>query len=284
LKSELPGPEPAAWREWIRVVIFEADTTGGKLFDVLLLVAILASVIAVMLESVDSIANTWGYTLRTAEWVFTLLFTVEYVLRLVSFPRPLRYAFSFFGWVDLLSILPSYLSLLIPGTHSMLVIRALRLLRIFRVFKLGRFLGEATLIMTALRASRAKVTVFLGTVVIIVVIVGAMMYLVEGEASGFTSIPRSMYWAIVTITTVGYGEITPDTPLGQSIAAMLMILGYGIIAVPTGIVTSELLAAARKPITTRHCTSCLSEGHDYAATFCKDCGELLEPIADGELD
>ncbi len=265
-------------RERWREIIFEADTPAGKAFDVALLVAILASVLAVMLESVESVRVNAGAALRIAEWTFTVVFTAEYVARLVVVESPLRYARSFFGLVDLLAILPSYLSMLLPGAHSMLVIRALRLLRIFRVFKLGRFLGEQNLLLTSLRMSGAKVLVFLATVLILDLIVGSAMYLIEGEASGFTSIPISMYWAIVTMTTVGYGDIAPVTPVGQILAAVVMILGYSIIAVPTGIITAGIVDAARMPtaITTRSCRHCTTEGHLPTARYCWDCGGRLE--------
>ena len=269
------SPTQAPWRIRLYDIIFEADTAAGKLFDVGLLVAILLSVLAVMLESVAAVRSDHGPLLRTCEWGFTILFTIEYGLRLICVPRAWRYARSFFGVVDLLAILPTYLSLLIPGAQSLLVIRALRLLRIFRVFKLARFLGEATLLSEALRSSRHKVTVFIGTVFILVTILGSAMYLIEGEASGFTSIPRGVYWAVVTMTTVGYGDLAPQTVAGQTLAAAIMILGYSIIAVPTGIVTSEILEAARRPVTTRVCPSCMSEGHEYTALHCKDCGEPL---------
>jgi voltage-gated potassium channel len=268
----------APWREKIRVVIFEADTPAGKAFDVALLAAIVISVTAVMFESVGWMRGRYGLELDVVEWVFTVLFTIEYVLRLISVPRPLQYARSFFGIVDLLAILPTYISVLVPGAESFLVIRGLRLLRIFRVFKLGRFLGEASILSRALASSRHKVTIFLGTVLILVTILGAAMYLIEGEEHGFTSIPLAVYWAIVTMTTVGYGDIAPETVAGKTLAAMVMILGYSIIAVPTGIVTAEIVesaAAARRP-TTRGCPHCLSEGHEEAARYCKDCGELLE--------
>ncbi len=270
--------ELAPWQESLRRVIYEADTPAGKLFDVSLLVMIVASVIAVMLETVKPIEARYGPFLRGSEWVVTGIFTLEYALRLACVERPLHYARSFFGIVDLLSILPTYLSLILPGAQSLLVIRALRLLRIFRVLKLVRFLTEANILIRALRSSVPKVIVFTGTVLVVAVISGAAMYLVEGEASGFDSIPRAMYWAIVTMTTVGYGDIAPVTVLGQFLAAGLMILGYGIIAVPTGIVSAELVYAARAPITTRACPVCVSEGHDLAARFCRDCGaELAEP-------
>jgi voltage-gated potassium channel len=272
-------PKVAPWRERLRVIIFEADTKAGKAFDVGLLIAILASVGAVMLDSVASIRASYGPLLDTAEWAFTVLFTLEYGLRLVCVPLPLAYARSFFGVVDLLAILPTYLSLLIPGAEHLLVIRGLRLMRVFRVFKLGRFLGEASILSKALTGSRHKITVFLGSVAILVSLLGTAMYLLEGEEHGFTSIPLSVYWAIVTMTTVGYGDLAPQTVAGKSLAAVVMILGYSIIAVPTGIVTAEIVetaAAARKP-TTRCCPSCMAEGHDHDAAFCKACGASLEP-------
>jgi voltage-gated potassium channel len=264
-------------RKRLHEIIFEADTRMGRAFDVGLLIAIVASIVAVMLESVNTIKPQTRELLRIAEWFFTLLFTVEYIMRLSVVERPLRYARSFFGVVDLVAILPTYLSLVFPGAQSLLVVRALRLLRIFRVFKLGRFLGEQNLLLISLRRSRPKVLVFLATVLILDLILGSAMYLIEGEEAGFTSIPRSMYWAIVTMTTVGYGDIAPLTPWGQVLAAGLMILGYSIIAVPTGVVTAEIFEAARLPITTRNCPHCTSEGHQESARYCRDCGELLEP-------
>jgi voltage-gated potassium channel len=274
------SPVRAAWREKLRIIIFEADTPAGKAFDVALLVAIVLSVTAVMAESVAPIRQAFGQELRAAEWIFTLLFTIEYLMRLVCVPRPLAYARSFFGIVDVLAILPTYLSFLFPGSHSLLVIRGLRLLRIFRVFKLGRFLGEASLISDALQSSRHKVSVFLGTVLILVTILGAAMYLIEGEENGFTSIPLAVYWAIVTMTTVGYGDIAPQTVAGKALASLVMVLGYSIIAVPTGIVTAEIVeTAAGRNVTTRVCPQCLSEGHERNAHFCKDCGASLDPNA-----
>jgi voltage-gated potassium channel len=267
-----------SWREDLRVIIFEADTPAGKAFDVALLFAILLSVGAVMLESVASLRAEYGMALRAAEWVFTAVFTIEYAIRLICVPHPLRYAISFFGVVDLLAVLPSYLSLIIPGSQSLLVIRALRLLRVARVFKLAHFLGEIEVLNAAMRASRNKVIIFMGTVLILVTILGSAMYLIEGEDAGFTSIPRSVYWAIVTMTTVGYGDITPQSVPGQTLAAIVMILGYAIIAVPTGIVTAEIVEAARtRPVTTRVCMTCMSEGHELLAQYCKDCGgEFVE--------
>ncbi len=267
----------APWREKLRVVIFEADTPSGKAFDVALLVAIVVSVGIVMAESVAPIRERYGRELDLAEWLFTILFTVEYGLRLLSVPRPARYARSFFGIVDVLAIAPTYLSILIPGAESLIVIRGLRLLRIFRVFKLGRFLGEASLLTRALLASRHKVIVFLGTVVIVVTILGAAMYLVEGEENGFTSIPLSVYWAIVTMTTVGYGDVAPQTPGGKMLAAIVMILGYAVIAVPTGIVTAEIVeSAVGRRVSTRCCPECTGQGHVAGARYCKDCGASLQ--------
>ena len=260
------------------MIIFEADTPVGKAFDVALLAAIVISVFAVMLESVPEIRARHGRALYVLEWAFTLIFSVEYGLRLVSVPRPMRYARSFFGIVDLLAILPTYLSFLVPGAQSFLVIRGLRLLRIFRVFKLAHFMGEASVLRTALAASRHKVVVFLGAILILLTILGAAMYLIEGPAHGFTSIPLAVYWAIVTMTTVGYGDIAPHTVAGKSLASLVMILGYSILAVPTGIVTAEIVeqATARRAPTTRGCPSCLSEGHAWEAHFCQDCGAPLE--------
>ncbi len=256
-------------------VIFEADTPAGKAFDVVLLLLIILSVIAVLLESVASIRSQYGPWLRAFEWIVTVLFTVEYLLRLASVGRPLRYARSFFGIVDLLAIVPTYLSVIIPGAQSLLVIRALRLLRVFRVLKLVHFVGEASELRKALRASARKIIVFLGAVLTITIIVGAMMYLIEGEAHGFTSIPVSIYWAIVTMTTVGYGDIAPQTTVGKMLASAIMILGYGIIAVPTGIVSVELAGVARHRITTQACPECGAGGHDLDARFCRLCGGRL---------
>jgi len=262
-------------RSRLHEIIFEADTRAGKTFDVALLVAILLSVAAVLLESVASIRDRHGPMLRAVEWLFTILFTIEYVFRLLTVARPLRYARSFFGVVDLLAIVPTYLSLFVAGTQSLLVIRALRLLRVFRVLKLAHFLVEARHLRVALGASLRKITVFLGTVLTLVLIVGAVMYLIEGPSRGFTSIPQSIYWAIVTMTTVGYGDIAPQTVLGKILASTVMITGYSIIAVPTGIVTVELATARKLRISTQACRHCAGEGHDADATFCKYCGARL---------
>jgi len=262
-------------RSRIHEVIFEADTPLGKAFDLALLLAILASMVSVMLESVTSIREQYGDALRVVEWILTILFTVEYVLRLYSVLRPLAYARSFFGVVDLLSILPTYLSLVLEGTQTLLVIRGLRLLRVFRVLKLGHYLGASSALTRALRASRPKIIVFLIAVVNIAAIMGTLMYLIEGETGGFDNIPISMYWAIVTMTTVGFGDIAPVTPPGRLLATLLMLMGYGIIAVPTGIVTAEIARAGRDRVTTRSCEQCGGEGHDPDAICCKWCGARL---------
>ena len=256
-------------------IIFEADTPGGKLFDVLLIVSIVASVALVMLDSVAGINAAHGRLLYAGEWFFTLLFTLEYALRLLTIGRPLAYATSFYGIVDLMAILPTYLSILFPGTQFLLVIRILRVLRIFRVLKLVPYVGEARMLVEALSASRRKITVFLFTVLTLVIIFGSMMYLIEDARDGFTSIPRCVYWAVVTLTTVGYGDISPKTGLGQLVSACIMIIGYGIIAVPTGIVTVELSHVFSRKISTQSCPQCSAEGHDSDARNCKYCGALL---------
>jgi voltage-gated potassium channel len=266
-------PESESLRRRLHTVIFEADTPGGKAFDVVLLIAILVSVVAVCLESVSSIRAKHGDLLRNIEWGLTIAFTLEYGLRLFCVDRPARYARSFYGVVDLLSILPAYLSLFFAGTQSLTIIRAIRLLRVFRVFKLGHFVREAQVLGRAFAASRRKILVFLGAVSTLMFILGTLMYLVEGDEGGFTSIPESVYWAIVTMTTVGYGDIAPVTVLGKFIASVAMICGYAIIAVPTGIVGVELArASGHKPISTRACPSCGLEGHDPDARHCKYCG------------
>ena len=261
------------WRHRLHEVIFEADTSGGKAFDLMLIVCIALSIVVIMLDSIQALHEQYGSLLYVAEWVFTLLFTIEYALRLLCVGRPLRYALSFYGIVDFLSIIPTYLSIFVPGTQYLLVIRSLRVLRIFRIFKLAQYISEARQLTRALHSSRRKIMIFYLTVIHIVVIVGAMMYLIEGRESGFTSIPRSIYWAIVTITTVGYGDIAPQTNVGQAVAAFLMITGYAILAVPTGIVTAEwAMQNNQRIISTQSCPQCSSEGHDVDAKFCKHCG------------
>jgi voltage-gated potassium channel len=264
----------ASWRDKWHEVIFGHHTAAGRLFDVVLLTLILLSVLSVLLESVRSIRESYGAYLNIAEWVFTSLFTIEYVARLISAKNAKRYAISSFGIVDLLAIAPVYLSLLFAIEHSFTVVRSLRLLRVFRILKLTEYIGEANALGVALKASLRKITVFLFAVFAIVIIVGAVMYQIEGEANGFTSIPTAMYWAIVTVTTVGYGDISPKTVAGRILASMLMIIGYGIIAVPTGIVTFEFARAAGVG-TPRLCSACGLQAHDRDALFCKRCGTQL---------
>ncbi len=262
-------------KEKLHEIIFEADTKAGKLFDIILIASILISVFVVMLDSVKHFNEKYEEIFLIIEWFFTILFTVEYILRLYSVGKPLKYALSFFGVVDLLAILPTYFGLFFPGTRYFSVIRILRVLRIFRVLKFVQYLGEAKTLLTALKASRKKIIVFIFSVLTLVVILGSLMYVIEGEENGFTSIPRSIYWAIVTLTTVGYGDISPQTEIGQTLAAFIMILGYGIIAVPTGIVTSELSTKNLKIVSTQACKECSMEGHDGDAVFCKYCGAEL---------
>lgn len=264
------------WQTKIHEIIFEADTPAGKAFDILLIIGIMLSVFVVMLESISSVRDLYGRQLYLIEWFFTILFSVEYILRLISVGRPLKYARSFFGVVDLLAVIPTYLGLLFPAGHYLMVIRILRVLRVFRILKLVNYLGEARLLMEALKASRTKITIFIFTVMTIVVIVGSLMYVIEGEANGFTSIPRGIYWAIVTLTTVGYGDISPKTNLGQTLASLVMIMGYAIIAVPTGIVTAEISQQTfRQKVSTQACPECSLEGHDSNALCCKWCGAKL---------
>jgi len=259
----------------IRIIIFEADTPAGKAFDVVLLVSILISVLAVLLDSVAALHERYGRFFLIIEWSFTIAFTVEYALRLWCIENTARYARSFFGIVDLLGILPTYLSMFIADTQYLLVIRILRVLRVFRVLRMVRYVGEAQLLSQALLASRRKIAVFITSVLALVVIFGCLMYLIEGEEHGFTSIPKSIYWAVITLTTVGYGDLTPQTPIGQAMATLVMIMGYGIIAVPTGIVTMELSEAQRRSANTRTCPACSAEGHVAEASYCWRCGEHL---------
>lgn len=262
------------WRSRLYEIIFEAETPAGKWFDVILIASIVLSVIVVMFDSMHSVRAIYGNTLYAFEWFFTILFTVEYLFRLYCVKRPGLYAKSFFGIIDLMSIAPTYLSILFPGSEYLLVIRVIRILRVFRILKLVKFISEASVLLHALRASRHKIIVFLFAVMTLVIVFGSLMYLIEGEENGFTSIPRSVYWAIVTMTTVGYGDISPKTNIGQMLAAIIMIMGYSIIAVPTGIVTTELAHAVRQKVSCA-CSACSSEGHSQDAVFCKDCGERL---------
>ena len=266
-----------ARKEKIHEIIFEADTPMGKAFDVILIIGIIASILVVMLETVQDLQVNYREIFVALEWVFTVFFTIEYVMRLYCVYRPMKYALSFYGLVDLLSILPTYISLFFAGFHSLMIIRALRLMRIFRIFKLGHFMSEGAVLISAMKASRVKITVFLIFISLLVTIIGAIMYLVEGGEpdSNFTSIPKSIYWAVVTLTTVGYGDIAPVTHLGQFLAAAVMILGYAVIAVPTGIVTNELFNSKKNNNNTQSCKYCSKEGHDNDAEFCKYCGEPL---------
>jgi voltage-gated potassium channel len=264
------------WKDRLYEIIFEADTTAGRIFDITLLICIVLSVVTVMLESVVGIQAEAGKILYALEWGFTIIFTIEYIARLIVVKYKRNYVFSFFGIVDLLSILPSYLAIFFYGAQSLMIIRVLRFLRIFRIFKMVKFVGESNVLMQALKASRHKIIVFMITIITSVVIAGTLMYLIEGGENGFTSIPRSIYWAIVTMTTVGYGDIAPQTSLGQSLAALIMILGYGIIAVPTGIVSAEMIQQkSREKLSTQCCPVCFKEGHDTDAVHCKFCGGVL---------
>lgn len=276
------GRPLTGWRLKLYTIIFEADTPAGRAFDLVLIGLILASVVVVMLDSVDNYRQRWGWLFDTLEWGFTLLFTLEYLARLSCVMHPLRYARSVFGVIDLLAILPTYLSLLVPGLHALIDVRVLRLLRLFRVLKLGAYVEEYGMLGRALVASRRKILVFLSFVLLVMVVMGTLMYVVEGPDNGFTSIPVSVYWAITTMTTVGFGDITPKTELGRFIASAMMLVGWGTLAVPTGIVSAEFTAQRiRVRPTTRTCPSCLSEGHDPEARFCRDCGAPLAPYRHG---
>ncbi|MDK2940167.1 MAG: voltage-gated potassium channel [Methanolobus sp.] len=272
-------PDGNNWRSRLYEVIFEADTPAGKNFDIILIVSILLSVVAVMLDSVKSFRIAHGDLLYNIEWFFTIIFTIEYLLRMLCVKSKTKYAISLFGIVDLLAIMPTYLSLFLPGSQFLLVIRILRVLRIFRILKLVKFLDEAELLVSAMKASRRKITVFLFTVLTLVVILGSLMYLIEGEENGFTSIPFSIYWAIVTLTTVGYGDVVPKTPLGITLSSVIMIIGYSIIAVPTGIVTAEISFASIEEREKKRlkivCNNCGNDKNDSDARFCKHCGTKL---------
>lgn len=257
-------------KEKIHEVIFEADTPSGKYFDIALLFSIIVSVIAVSLESIEAIDKVYHSQLVMIEWFFTIIFTIEYILRLYSTEHSVKYSTSFFGVVDLLAILPTYLSIFVPGAQSLLVIRGLRLLRIFRVLKLSRYLGEANILSEAIIQSRTRIVVFLSTITVLSFITGAGMYLVEGPKHGFTSIPQSVYWAITTLTSTGYGDTVPITPLGKLLAIFIMIMGYSMIIVPTGIISTEMMKLG--DISTQACKNCSKEGHDFNAKFCKHCG------------
>ncbi len=276
LKSSVRAP----WRDQVYRIIFEADTPNGKLFDIVLVLSIITSVFVVMLDSVATIHADWQSEFFVLEWYFTIIFTIEYLARVVSVHKPTAYIFSFMGMVDLLSTLPSYLGLFMGGASYAMALRLLRLLRIFRVLKLAYYLEESHVMAQALAASKRKLMVFLLTILTLVMILGTVMFVVEGPENGYTSIPESVYWAIVTLTTVGYGDIAPKTPMGQTIASFVMILGYAIIAVPTGIVTAELTRAQPARDQAVHnlviaCPRCMLEGHEHNAVYCRRCGEQL---------
>ena len=284
--NKKPKKSNRHWQSRLHEVIYEADTPQGKLFDVILLIAIIASIVFVMLESIKDFNARYHNFLNIAEWVITIVFTLEYMARIIAVKRPLKYIFSFYGVIDLLSTIPKYLSLIFFGTQVLIALRAFRLLRVFRILKLARYLGASNMLASSLRASKAKILVFLFAVLIVSVIFGTLMYLIEGETSGFTSIPVSVYWCIVTLTTVGFGDIAPVTALGQFIASIIMILGYGIIAVPTGIVSAEFVSQnrgsfgspARIPevdLNTEACPYCLAEKQKHNAKYCYNCGQPL---------
>ncbi|MBX3607483.1 MAG: ion transporter [Piscinibacter sp.] len=273
------GRPDAGWRRRVYTIIFEADTRAGRIFDLLLIWAILASVAVVVLDSVGSVHARFGGAFQVIEWAFTVLFTGEYIARLACVRRPARYARSVFGIIDLLAVLPTWLALLAPELHALIDVRILRLLRMFRVLKMSEYVVEYRALGGALAASRRKILVFLSFVLMAVLVMGTLMYVVEGAENGFTSIPIGIYWAVTTMTTVGFGDITPRTDLGRAIASLMMLLGWGVLAVPTGIVSAEFTAQRFRPgePTTRTCPECLSEGHETTAAFCRDCGAKLPP-------
>ena len=267
-----------SWRQRLYIIIFQTDTPAGQRFDRWLLLTILASLVVVMLDSLSDVHDRYGQLLLNLEWAFTALFAIEYVVRLYCSPKPLRYAFSFYGLVDLLAVLPAVLALLFADAQYLLIIRVIRMLRVFRVLKLSPYLRQANFLLTALRGSRQKIIVFFASIAILVTVFGTLMYVIEGPAHGFTSIPKGIYWAVVTLTTVGFGDIVPRTPLGQALSTLIMITGYSIIAVPTGIFTAELASAMRVGDQLRHdCPSCAKDLHEHGAAFCNRCGNPLFP-------
>ncbi|HCE44345.1 MAG TPA: ion transporter [Lentisphaeria bacterium] len=270
------GAPDHGWRLRLYTIIFEADTRAGRIFDMLLISVIMLSVAVVMLDSLEAVRNQWGGLFNVLEWFFTVIFSIEYLLRMVCVRRPMRYATSVFGIIDLLAVAPTYLAMFFPGLHALIDVRVLRLLRIFRILKMGAYVAEFRYLGNALLASRRKIAVFMSFVMMVVIVMGTLMYVVEGPANGFTSVPMSIYWAITTVTTVGFGDITPHTDLGRLIASFMMLIGWGTLAVPTGIVSAEFVALReRQPPTARTCHKCLSEGHLSSACFCKDCGAAL---------
>lgn len=272
-----PHPRPGTWRERLYIIIFHTYTPAGKLFDTALLLLIMASLSVVMLDSVQAMHQRYGTWLYGLEWTFTALFAIEYVMRVVTSPRPREYVTSFYGLIDLLAVLPAFIALLFPDAQYFLIIRVLRMLRVFRVLKLAPYLSEADFLMVALSSSRQKITVFLLAICTLVTMFGTFMYVIEGPANGFTSIPRSIYWAVVTLTTVGFGDMVPKTALGQTLAGMIMITGYSIIAVPTGIFTAELANAMRGSVIAHDCPRCRKPTHEPNSTYCNRCGNHLFP-------
>ena len=280
MQTEDLGKPLDGWRLKLYTIIFEADTRAGRLFDQWLIVAILVSIAVVMFDSMESASKPFELPLDILEWLFTLLFTAEYIARLSCVRKPMRYALSFYGIVDLLSILPTWLAIFWPEAHALIDVRVLRLLRLFRIMKLSALMSEYQILGQALNASRRKILVFLSVVMMIVIVLGSLMYVVEGPQHGFTSVPTSIYWAITTLTTVGFGDITPKTDLGRLISSLMMLLGWGTLAVPTGIVTSELTAQRfQHKITTRTCHECLTEGHAPEAVYCMHCAARLPAYA-----
>lgn len=274
--SDALGKPLSGWRLRLYTIIFEADTRAGRLFDQWLIAIILMSVAVVVIDSVHGMGDSWHDAFTVMEWLFTIAFTLEYIARLVCVRHPMRYALSFFGIIDLLALLPTYIALLVPEVHALIDVRVLRLLRVFRVFKLTAYVTEYQSLGLALAASRRKIMVFLAAVLLIVLVMGTLMYVIEGPANGFSNIPVAVYWAITTMTTVGFGDITPKTDLGRLIASMMMLLGWGTLAVPTGIVTAEMSAQRFSQVpTTRTCHECLSEGHLVNAVYCMHCGAHL---------
>lgn len=277
VKDEHDKHTLSPWRLKIHEIIFEADTPAGKAFDVALIFLILISLIGMMLESVKEIDIKYDPQLRALDWTITILFTIEYILRIISTGKPKKYIFSFYGIIDLLSILPTYVGLFIRGFQALSVLRAVRLLRVFRVLKLVQFVGESSSLKKAIKSSSNKIIVFLLFVLTVCMILGTLMYLIEGKEAGFKSIPISIYWCIVTLTTVGYGDIAPQTPLGQALASLIMIIGYGVLAVPTGIVSAEMVKSNKRDedFSTQACPQCSREGHEPDAVHCKYCGAEL---------
>jgi voltage-gated potassium channel len=268
----------AKWRRKIHEIIYEADTPEGKFFDVALLIVILISIVAIMLESIEPVRERYGDILIATEWAITILFTAEYILRIVSVGRPFKYIFSFFGLVDLIAFLPMYFIYIIADIHQLSIIRMLRLLRIFRIFKLSQYTWGSKVLLLSLRQNKGKITVFIMTMFTIVTLMGALLYIIEGPEHGYTSIPLSIYWAIITLTTVGYGDIVPGTAFGKVIASIIMVIGYSIIAIPTGLVTVGIAQINKKEVSTQSCPECSKEGHDVDAAHCKYCGATLNPL------